>query len=57
MGDISEMRINYGPGCRIYYKDTGKEIIILLCGEDKRTQESDIARAKQIAASFEEEEE
>ena len=46
---ISEMRIDYGPGYRVYYKDTGKEIIILLCGGDKTTQQKDIARAKQIA--------
>jgi putative addiction module killer protein len=45
---LSEMRINYGPGYRVYYKDTGKEIIILLCGGDKSTQQSDIERAKQI---------
>jgi putative addiction module killer protein len=44
------MRINHGPGYRVYYKDTGMELIILLCGEDKSTQESDIARAKKLAA-------
>ncbi len=38
LGDISEMRIDYGPGYRVYYKDTGLELIILLCGGDKRTQ-------------------
>jgi putative addiction module killer protein len=49
-GGLTEMRINYGPGYRLYYKDTGKEIIILLCGGDKSTQETDIKRAKQLAA-------
>jgi putative addiction module killer protein len=45
----SEMRIHYGPGYRVYYKDTGKEIIILLCGGDKSTQRADIAKAKIMA--------
>jgi putative addiction module killer protein len=43
------MRIDYGPGYRVYYKDAGKEIIILLCGGDKSTQEADIAAAKRMA--------
>jgi putative addiction module killer protein len=43
------MRIHYGPGYRVYYKDTGMEIIILLCGGDKSTQDADIARAKDPA--------
>jgi putative addiction module killer protein len=46
---ISEMRIHCGPGYRVYYKDTGREIIILLCGGDKSTQEADIAKAKELA--------
>jgi putative addiction module killer protein len=50
---ISEMRIHYGPGYRVYFKDTGKEIIILLCGGDKTTQQEDIARAKEIARLYE----
>jgi putative addiction module killer protein len=52
-GGISEIRIDYGPGYRVYYKDTGKEIIILLCGGDKSTQHTDIIRAKKIAAQYE----
>ena len=52
---ISEMRIDYGPGYRVYYKDTGKEIIILLCGGDKTTQDADIANAKKIARLYEKE--
>jgi putative addiction module killer protein len=51
-GGLSEMRVHYGPGYRVYYKDAGKEIIILLCGGDKSTQDSDIKKAKQIAAFY-----
>ena len=52
LGDISELRIDYGPGYRIYYQDTGKEIIILLCGGDKTTQKADIKKARIIAANY-----
>ena len=52
---ISEIRIDYGPGYRVYYKDTGKEIIILLCGGDKKTQQADIAEARRIARTYDEE--
>ena len=51
----SEMRINYGPGYRVYYKDTGREIVIILCGGNKSTQHKDIIRAKQLAQEMEEE--
>ena len=50
---ISELRIDYGPGYRVYYKDTGKDIIILLCGSDKSDQQSNIERAKKIAREVE----
>jgi len=46
---IVEMRIHYGVGYRLYYKETEKEIIVLLCGGDKSTQQRDIEKAKKIA--------
>jgi putative addiction module killer protein len=54
---FSEMRIDYGPGYRVYFKeicfqDTGDEIIILLCGGYKREQSSDIATAKDIFRNY-----
>jgi putative addiction module killer protein len=42
---IVEMRIAYGPGYRIYYLHRGAQIVILLCGGDKRTQRQDIEQA------------
>ena len=57
LGDISELRIDYGTGYRVYFKDTGKEIIILLCGGNKTTQQADIERARRIAMLPLEEEE
>ena len=46
---VMEMRIAYGPGYRVYYVQRGAEIVILLCGGDKRTQRDDIERAQQLA--------
>jgi putative addiction module killer protein len=54
---VSEMRIDYGTGYRVYYKDTGKELIVLLCGGDKSTQDEDIKQAKKIAVAFNPDEE
>jgi len=52
LGKITEMKIEYGPGYRVYYTDTGKEIIVLLCGGDKSTQQSDIKTARKLAAQY-----
>ena len=49
---VSEMRIDYGPGYRIYFKRRGEELILLLIGGDKQTQDVDIKLAKTIAAGW-----
>ena len=49
---IFEMRIDYGPGYRIYYVHRGAQIVILLCGGDKRTQPKDIKRAQKLAETW-----
>lgn len=48
-GGISELRVNYGPGYRVYYMTRGKVLIVLLCGGDKSTQDADIRQAKALA--------
>ena len=51
---VIEMRINYGPGYRVYYVRRGAMVILLLCGGDKSTQAKDIARAKQMVHALKE---
>ena len=49
---ISELRIDYGPGYRVYYLREGQRLIVLLCGGDKSSQQRDIEEAKRIAADW-----
>ena len=49
---LSEMRIDYGPGYRVYYMKSGSIMVVLLCGGDKRTQQADINKAKRLAAEW-----
>jgi putative addiction module killer protein len=49
---VSELRVNYGPGYRVYYKQQGQALIILLAGGDKRTQAKDIKTALRLARSL-----
>lgn len=50
---VSELRIDYGPGYRVYFARRGAVVIVLLCGGDKRTQNADIKRAKRMARDLE----
>lgn len=50
---VSEMRIFYGPGYRLYFAQRGTSLILLLCGGDKSTQRSDILEAKKMAREVE----
>ena len=49
---VLEMRIDYGPGYRVYYVHRGAQIVILLCGGDKRTQQEDIKKALRAAETL-----
>lgn len=46
---VSELRIDYGPGYRVYYKKQGQKVVILLAGGDKRTQAKDIKTAQRLS--------
>jgi putative addiction module killer protein len=49
---VSELRIDYGPGYRVYYKEQGRKMIILLAGGDKRSQARDIKTALRLARNL-----
>ena len=49
---VSELRVDYGPGYRVYFGQKGQTLVVLLCGGDKRTQDRDIRLAKQYWREF-----
>lgn len=54
LGDgLCELRIDHGPGYRVYYTQVGNKIILLLCAGDKRTQVVDIVRAREYRSDYE----
>jgi len=53
-GGISELRIDHGPGLRVYYLQYGVTLVVLLCGGDKSTQSDDIQRAHELAQQWKE---
>lgn len=52
-GGVSELRIDYGPGYRVYFTRRETEVVILLCGGDKSTQQADITAALAMAKEIE----
>ena len=49
---VSELRIDFGPGYRAYFTRRGAEVVVLLCGGDKGSQDGDIRRAQAMAAEL-----
>ena len=50
---VSELRMDFGPGYRIYFTQRGERLVLLLCGGDKDSQSRDIAQAKRVASELE----
>jgi putative addiction module killer protein len=53
-GGVSELKIDFGPGYRVYYTQRGEQLLLLLVGGDKSSQVKDIAKAQQLAKDHEE---
>ena len=49
---VAELRIDWGPGYRVYFARLGEVVVLLLCGGDKRTQQRDIERAKEYFRDY-----
>ena len=50
---VSELRIHYGPGYRVYFKRTGSVLLLILCAGDKSTQDKDILKARSLVTKYE----
>ena len=54
-GEVGELRVNFGPGYRLYFARKGSVLIVMLAGGDKSSQAKDIRRAQQILTELESE--
>lgn len=54
---VSELRVDHGPGYRVYFAQRGQTLVVLLCGGDKRTQDRDIRLARDHGREFQKQEE